>query len=628
MQIPRSKFPKIILNTILLVFFISTSFISAQTSVPQRSEIEDKYQWHLQDIYPDTIIWKRDFQNVMTKTEELGKFRGLLGKSAGNLHQCLALRDTLNIAFWKLYVYASMKLDEDMRKPDFQQLQDRIQAASAKFSESLSFINPEIIAIPQDTLEYFLNASPGLSNYKFYLENINRTKSHILSPPEESILSLVENVTAGPSDFFNMIDNVDIDYPFIIGADGDTIKLTKERYYELTESPDRKLRADAARKFNEAYETYINSLGASLASSVNCDWFYAQARNYGSCLERSLDTDNVPVAVYENLISTVNSNLQPLRKWLQVRKRILGLEEIHPYDLSVPLVPAAKERIPYDEGKGMFISAIRPLGKDYVAAAIKGLESHWIDVYETEGKQSGGYNWGSFGTHPYILMNYNDNMDGLFTIAHEMGHAMNSYYSDKAQPYIYSNMSTMVAEVASTANEILLINYLMNSAVSKEKKLYYLNYYIEQILNTLYGQTMYAEYEKMIHEVVENGGALSAESLRKIYRDLTQKYYGGELVIDDWADLKWSRVSHFYNSYYVYSYAVSYAAAEAIAQKILAADKIALTNYRELLASGGNDYPINQLQKAGVDLITPAPIEMTIAHLSELIEQFESLKAE
>ncbi len=616
------------LAVVLLILNFSILISAQESKIPQRSDIAKKYQWRLDDIYPDTLAWKADYNRVQSQMGALDVFEGKLGQSADNLYQCLALRDSLNNILDRVYVYANLKQGEDTRISQYQELADRASNLSTRFGEVVSFIRPEIIAIPDTILENYLIQNDKLKLYDFYIKDIIRTKAHILSPSEESILAMARIATRGPSNIFNMIDDADIKYPTIKDEHGKNIQLTKERYYKILESPDRTVRRAASKGYNEAYLTYVNTLGATLASSVNDDWFVAETRKYKSTLERDLDGDSIPVSVFENLVKTVDDNLGPLHKWVSIRKRALKLDKIYPYDLDAPLVKPPKLEFPYDSAVVTIETALAPLGAQYVADFTKGVNSGWIDVYETEGKTSGAFSWGAYSTHPYVLLNYNNSMDNFSTIAHEMGHAMHTFYTHRAQPYVYESYATFVAEVASTTNEALLINYLLDHAQSKSEKIYLLNFYIQQIVGTFYTQVMFSEFEKAIHDQVEQGGALSAESMRKIYRDIYQKYWGPEMNLESWNDLGGLRIPHFYNSYYVFQYATSYAAAQAISQKILKGDTGTRDKYLKMLTLGGSEYPVDELKSAGVDMTQPDAINATIALFSNLVDQMDKLLQE
>lgn len=598
--------------------------------IPQRSEISDAYKWKLEDIYADTLAWNSDFNRLKSQMGELEKYKGRLGESPKLLYDCLKMQDSLNIILGRLYVYAFMKQDEDTRIPEYQVLGGRISALNSQFGAIESFVNPEILQIPDDTLRGFVKSYPALKEYDFFLEDLIRSKEHILSPEAENILALARNATDGTEDIFRMLYYADIKFPTVTDENGNQIELTRERYAEILKSPDREVRKNASKAYNEAYFKYFNTLGATLSSTVKNSWFYAQNRKYESCLQQSLDQDSIPTSVVTGLIEAVNANLAPLHKWMSIRKRTLGLDELHGYDTNVPLVSGADKKIPFDKAKEIVVKGLEPLGDNYIADLKKGLGSGWIDVYETEGKSSGGYNWGSYSTHPYILMNYNDNFEGLFTLAHELGHAMHSYYSKKNQNYRNSQYATFVAEVASTTNEAILIRYLLKNTKDKNEKMALLYHFIEEFIGSFYFQTLLTEFELSIHKPVEQGDALSAEKMRQTYRELTRKYWGPDFVVDDWADWGGMRVPHFFshNPYYVFQYSTSSAAALAISKKILEGDKKARDQYLQFLTWGGSDYPVDELKRIGVDMATPQPVDDAIAFFSELVDEMDKLLQE
>ncbi len=616
----------VILTALLLIGNAVSSYGEVK-KIPQRSEIDDTYKWKLEHIYPDTLAWLADYELLKSRMGELESFKGKLGESADILYNCLQIQDSLNIILGKLFVYANMKQDEDTRIPEYQELGGKVGSINSQFGAMESFIDPEILEIPDEKLKGFLESHGGLKTYKFYLENLIRSKEHILSPEEENILALAGNATGGTKDIFRMLYYADVKFPTVTDENGDEIELTRERYREILESPDREVRKNASKAYNEAYQKYFNTLGAALAATAKNNWFYAQARNYSSCLEHSLDDDNIPTSVVTGLVEAVNANLEPLHKWMSIRKRVLGIDELHGYDRSVPLVPEAKEKILYGQANEILIEGLKTMGKSYMSDLEKGLKAGWIDVYETEGKRGGGYHWGSYATHPYILMNFNDNIDGLFTLAHEMGHAMHSFYAKKNQTYRNSQYATFVAEVASTTNETILIKDLIKNTKDKKKKMYLLNHFIEEIIGVFYVQTMFTEFELAVHETIEKGEALSAEGLKQMYSDLSRKYWGPEYVIDEWGGWGGMRIPHYFTHrpYYVFQYATSFAAALAISQKILDGDTKARDHFIEFLAWGGNDYPVAQLRKIGIDMTTPGPVNDAIALFSELVDEMERL---
>ena len=609
----------------LIVTFVFLSAYGQSESIPQRSDIEAKYKWNLEDIYADTAAWNADYNYAEAHYPELQNYEGKLGESSQNLARCLALRDTLNMKIGALYVYSFMKYHEDTRVSFYQELQQRITALNSQISAAISFIEPEILTIPDDKLKKFLKENKDLKAYEFSINDLIRSKAHILSPEEESILALSSPVASGFENIFDMLYMADVKFPTILDENGDSVQITRGRFQKMMESPDRDFRRRAHKAFNEAFEPYYNAFGATLAGSVNSDWFYAQARKHESCLAYRLDNYNVPPAVYENLVDAVNANLEPLHKYVSLRKKVLKLDEIHSYDLSVPLIPESKKEITFDEAKKIILTGLKPLGKKYINDFKKGTDGGWIDVYETEGKYSGGYCWGTYGTHPFILLNYNNTIEQMFTLAHEMGHALHRNYSYENQPYPTAFYTIFVAEVASTVNEAILINHLLDNAKNDDEKLTLLTYYIEQILGTFYFQVMFSEFEKAIHDVVEQGGALSSESMEQMYTDIRSKYWGPELAKDEWGGWGGLRVSHFYTSYYVYQYSTSYAAAQMISQRILSGDTKFRDEYLEFLSWGGNDYPVNQLNKIGVDMTDPAVINSTLELFGNLVDQAEEL---
>ena len=627
MRRTRNSLAILLGSTLILIIGVCTTASAEVKKIPQRSEIGEKYKWELDDIYPDTIAWTAEYERLKAGMGGLDAFKGKLGESAETLYYCLKMQDSLNIILGKLYVYAFMKQDEDTRLSEYQELGGKISSLNAQFASIESYINPEILEIPDAKLLDFLKTFSGLREYEFFLENLIRSKKHVLSPAEENILALAGNATDGTEDIFSMMYYADIKFPTITDENGDQIELTRERYYEILKSPDREVRKNASQAFNGAYQKYFNTFGATLSTKVKDDWFYAQARKYSSSLEHSLDDDNIPESVVTGLIDAVNANLAPLHKWVALRKKAMGLDELHTYDTNVPLVPEAEEKIPFDDARNIVAKSLKPLGDTYIADLNMGFKSGWVDVYETEGKRTGGYNWGSYATHPYILMNYNDKMEGLFTLAHEMGHALHSYYSRKNQPYRNSGYATFVAEVASTTNESILIKYLLKNTKDKKKKMFLLNHYIEEFVGSFYFQTMLTEFELAIHKTVESGEALSAKGMERLYRDIYQKYWGPELVIDDWADWGGLRVPHFidHRPYYVFQYATSAAAALAISNKILEGDKKARDQYLKFLTWGGSNYPVDELKRIGVDMTTPGPISDAIASLSQLVDEMEKL---
>lgn len=614
-------------SAVLAVAFLSAMPLSAGNAgkIPQHSDIEAKYKWRLEDLYPSQAAWDKDFEVLKGSLNRFQPYKGHLGDSPATLRSCLTLTDSLALLSNNLYSYAHLKQDEDTRINTNQEMRGRIADLSNQVWQAMSYIEPEILSLGKDKALGMCDRDPGLAVYRFYIHDLFRQHEHILSDKEESILALSYSVTGSPAQIFSMIDDADIDYGTVKDAKGQEIALTKERYYKILESKDRYLRREANRVRNLAYLRYLNTTAATLGASLKNDLFYMKARNYPTCLAMSLEGDSIPPAVVTNLISTVNANLAPLHKWTSLRKRILGYDTLYTYDLSVPLTSEERREYPYEEAKKIVLEGLRPLGPVYVREFRKGLEGGWVDVYETAGKKSGGYQSGTYSSHPYLLLNYNNTLENVFTLAHEMGHAMHSYYTDRNEPYTYHWHSLFASEVASTTNEAVLMKYLLAKAKSKQEKMDLLNYYIEQIIGTFYTQVMFMEFELAVHERVERGEATSAEYFRKTYREIYQKYWGPDLAIDSLNDLGCLRIGHFYRAYYNYKYATSYAAAQMLSQELLEGKKGAAEKYNKFLSTGSSKYPIDILREAGVDMTNPEPFQRTIKLFGELVDEMERL---
>ena len=593
--------------------------------LPKRDEIEEKFKWRLEDIYPNDEAWEADSKEVRVFNEGISKFKGTLAESPQRLLACLRFCDKMLSLNDKLFIYARMRRDEDNTNPKYQALTDRAMAMNTEAYAAVSFIVPEIISIPEETLSSYMESFEGLHMYKQYISEIMRQKKHILSESEEQLLALASEMANAPSDIFTMFNNADIKFPFIRDEEGNEVELTKGRYIKFLESNDRRVREDA---FHALYDTYAkvrNTLASSLNNNIKKNRFYTIVRKYDSCLEAALDSDNVSTVVYDNLISTVNKNLPLLHRYLRLRKKALKLDKLHMYDLYVPIVEEPARIVSYDDALKMVYKGLQPLGSQYLADLDHSFKSRWIDVYENEGKTSGAYSWGTHLTHPYVLLNYQGTINDVFTIAHEMGHALHSYYTNKTQPYIYSEYKIFVAEVASTVNESLLIRYMLENTKDNKEKAYLLNHFLEEFRGTLFRQTMFAEYEKAIHERIEAGEALTSHDFCSIYRGLNEKYFNDEVLVDSDIDIEWSRIPHFYSSFYVYKYATGLSAATSLSQQILKEGAPAVDRYLGFLGSGGSDYPLNLLKKAGVDLSSPKPVEDAMKVFEGIINELESL---
>ncbi len=594
-------------------------------TLPKRKDIEEKFKWKLEDIYKDKDTWEKDFKTVKELAAQMVNFKGKLGSSAETLLECFKKSDELLSLNDKVFVYARMKRDEDNGNSTYQALTERASTLATEVYTAISFIVPEMLAIPEDKLMSFMNSNKELSVYMFMVQENLRQKEHILTEQEEQILALSTEISDTAGDIFTMYNNADIKFPYIRDEKGEEIEVTKGRYSTLLESRDRRVRKDA---FEAVYSTYTkmkNTLGASLTGNVKKNRFYSMVRKYPSALVASLDNDNVPVEVYDNLIDTVNKNLHLLDRYLKLRKKVLKLDELHMYDLYVPMVEEYDKKVTYEEAKKLVEEGLAPLGQEYLGYLKKGYDSGWIDIYENEGKTSGAYAWGAFKTHPYVLLNYQDNINDVYTLAHEMGHALHSYYTNMTQPYVYSQYKIFVAEVASTVNESLLMRYMLSKSESKQEKAYLLNHYLEEFRGTVFRQTMFAEFEKLIHQKTEQGEALNAQELCDIYYELNKKYFGEAVNVDEEIAMEWSRIPHFYSSFYVYKYATGFSAATAIAEKIYKEGKPAVDKYLEFLKGGGSNYPIELLKIAGVDLSSPQPIQDALNVFEKTLEELEEL---
>ncbi|HVP38285.1 MAG TPA: oligoendopeptidase F [Candidatus Saccharimonadales bacterium] len=613
----------------LLVLISWAGLAAAQgpAKVPQRSDIDPRYKWKLEDMYPTDDAWQADFKRLEEMIPRSAAFKGKVGESAASLLAALQLRDSLGLVGSRLGSYASMRRDQDTRVPKYQGMSDRMMGLNARLRAAGAFFEPEVVAIEPARLEQFLKdpSVPGLAVYRHELDDIQRTRAHVLPKEEEELLARSSEMASASGAIFSAFNNADLRFGTIKDETGADMELTKGRFARCLESPDRRVRRDAFWAMNSAYARFNNTLGACMNANVKRDLFYSRARKYGSALEGSLDPSNIPVSVYQNLVKTVNANLAPLHRYAALRKKWMGLDTLKVYDLYTPLVPAAKVDVPFELAKKEVVAGLKPLGDTYLAQFQKGLESGWIDVYETQGKTSGAYSGGTPTVHPYVLLNYSNTLEDEFTLAHEMGHSMHSFFTWKTQPPVYAGYSLFVAEVASTGNEALLINYLLKQPLDKQRRMFLLNHYLEQIRTTFYRQTLFAEFEMRTHEMAEAGQPLTAEAMNKLYRELFQRYYGPDLDLDSLADYEWSRVPHFYRSFYVYQYATSYAAATALSQKILNEGQPAVDRYLAFLKAGNSAYPIDVLKTAGVDMTTPAPIEATCQKFSELLDEMEKL---
>lgn len=595
------------------------------SSIPQRADIESKYKWDLSDLYKSDDAWQEDFNRAQEMLTKAKGFQGRLAESSEVLFKCLKLRSELSMICDNLHFYSKRNADLDHRVSNYQSMSDRAAMLISQVHAAFSFVEPELLKIDDKKLMDMASQFPETNLYDFYIKELIRSREHIRSGEVEELMAQVSMVARGPMMIFTMLNDADMKYPEIKDEKGNTVQLTKQRYAKFMESSDQRVRRDAHNGLLSTYEEHLNTLGASLSASINKDVFYARARRYPSSLHQALDAGNIPVDVYHSLLNTTEAHLESLHKWMALRKKIMKLDELYSYDLFCPLFPEENYEVSYEDAVKEVMEAVRPLGKDYVENLDKGFKSRWVDVYETEGKASGAYSSSNYSTHPLVLMNYNDTINNMFTLAHEMGHCMHSFFSSKNQPYQKAQYTIFVAEVASTLNEGLLLQHLLKKVTDDRKKLFLLNQHIDNTVGTYFHQVFYAHFELKIHEIIEKGEALSPDVMNELWEDLTKKYYGPSVTIDDYIKYKWARIPHFYYTYYVYQYSTSYAASQAILEKFLAGEEGIVDKYLELLSSGGSDYPINQLAKCGVDMTTPAPFEATLKLFSKQVDDVEKL---
>ncbi|MGO4949060.1 MULTISPECIES: oligoendopeptidase F [Paenibacillus] len=593
------------------------------SEIVKRADAPVENTWKLEDLFPNRKTWDQEYEEVKQLAKKAEQFQGKLN-SAESIGSCFKLEDELSLKTERVYVYAHLHHDEDTAEPTYQGLSQKAKKLGVEVSESLSFVTPEILALPDHQLDAFIE-DPKLADYRFTLQEMKREKAHILGKTEEALLAQVGNLAQAPQTIFGMLNNADLKFPKIKDENGKEVELTHGSYIQFLESPHREVRE---RAFKAVYDTYAknkNTIASTLSANVNKNIFYSRVRKYPSVLEMSLYGDNIPKEVYTNLIDTIHESLPLLHRYIKLRKKLLGVDELHMYDLFAPLVDEYKMDITYEDAKKQTKEGLKPLGEDYLASLQKGYDERWIDVYENENKRTGAYSWGAYGTHPYVLLNHKDNLNSMFTLAHEMGHALHSYYSDNALKYRDAQYTIFLAEVASTTNEALLMDYLLNKSTDPKEKMYLLTYYADQFRTTVFRQTMFAEFEKIVHERAEQGESLTPQLLSEIYYDLNVKYHGPGMKVDKDIEMEWARIPHFYNSFYVYKYATGFSAATSFSKQILEEGQPAVDRYLGFLKSGGSDYSINILKKAGVDMSSPQPIREAMSVFEEVITEMEKL---
>lgn len=594
-------------------------------NIASRSDYDPQYQWALTDIFPSDEAWRECYAKAQASLDTLRSYEGHLSDSAQKLLSFLQFSDELGGQLDALGNYAQRKSDEDTRNAVYQEMTAQFTNLAVATSQADAFSTPELLAIPEQTLTEFYKAAPELTHYRLLLDRVRRQKPHTLSPECEALLAAAGQLSQAPDDIFSMLNDADMSFPDAMDSTGKKHRVTHSTFVALLQSPDRTLRENAFRSLYSVYQQYRNTSAAVLSAQMKQLQFFADARKYDSSLHAALNATEVPVEIYHNLIQTVRENLPAMHRYVRLRKKLLQVDELHFYDLYTPIVADQDIEIEYEDAKKLALEALAPLGEDYRKLLEEGFQNHWIDVYETPGKRSGAYSAGPYGTHPYVLLNYTDTLNDVFTLVHEMGHALHSYQSNKTQSITYANYVIFVAEVASTCNESLLMQYLLSQTDDKRRRAYLINYFLEQFRGTIYRQTMFAEFELWCSQQIAQGNALTAETLSTKYRQLNRDYYGEDIVLDDEIALEWARIPHFYYDFYVYQYATGYAAAIALSQRILEQGEPAVQDYLAFLSSGCSADPISLLRKAGVDMASPAPVASALNLFDSLVSELESL---
>jgi oligoendopeptidase F len=591
----------------------------------KRSDIPKEFTWNLESIYATDAEWEQRYQEVQERVPELEALQGTLAQSGQAFLNVLQKRDEVFEQMEKLFVYASMRRDEDTTQGKYQGMFDRAMQLYVRLSTAISFIEPEILALPQETLDRYVQETPGLKLYRQQLEDLSRQRPHVRSTEIEAVLASAGEIAEGPDSIFSMIDNADLRLPVIKDEEGNDVQLTNGNYLVYIRSDNRAVRKAAFEGMHETFLKQRNTIAATLSTHVKSDSFFTRQRGYSSNRERALSRYNIPVSVYDNLIASVSEYIPVLNRYMELRKRVLGLDELHMYDLYVPIVEETTDEVSYSQARETVLEALSPLGARYTNTLKQAFNERWIDVYETPGKRSGAYSGGAYATHPFILLNYQDKRESMFTLAHELGHSMHSQFTRTTQPFQYGDYTIFVAEVASTLNEGLLTNYLLKTTTDRQVRLALLNHALEDLRGTLYRQTMFAEFEYQMHSKAEAGEPLTADSLTETYYALNQKFYGGVAAVDELVGIEWARIPHFYSSFYVYQYATGISAASALVQQILQEGQPAVNRYLNFLSSGSSDYSIELLKKAGVDMTSPEPVRQACQLFDSYLKQMEEL---
>ena len=594
------------------------------SSLPTRDEIANEFKWNLNDIYANEEEFKQDISEVQNLITKLNNFQGTLDKPS-SLKDCLRLQDNLEVKISSLFAYARMSRDTDAKNPHYQSLTSQIESLLAEAASACAFIEPELLSLPLDYLKTLVQKDSNFKIYQFYFEDLLRQKEHVLSPTEEMLLAKTSELMKVPTNTYTILTNADLVFPQIINETGEKVQLSEGRYNSLIRSKDRTVRKSAFINLFATYATFRNTFATLFSSNIKNTIFYTKAKKYKSTLHAALENTNVPIDVYTNLINTVHDNLHLLHQYTSLKKDFLKLDQIHMYDLYVSLAKESNEQYSYEDGLKLVLESLKPLGQQYIDDLLKGVNNGWVDIYENQGKRTGAYSWGVFGVHPFVLLNYDNRYGSVSTLAHELGHAMHSYYSNKHQAYRNSSYTIFCAEVASTTNEILLLDHMLELETDPTKRIYFINQYLEQVRTTVYRQAMFAEFELLTHAKAESGETLTADLLETIWLDLNRKYYGDEIILDDEIKIEWARIPHFYRPFYVYQYVTGYAAATTLAENLSTQVKCAQKRYLDYLKSGGSAYSIDLLKIAGVDMSQPLPLQITLSKFAKRLSELKKL---
>lgn len=591
----------------------------------KRSQVREEDTWNLRDLFATNEEWEKSLVEIQALADKIAAKAGKVGASAADLLELLAVSAEMEEKLERAFSYAARLFDEDQKNTANQALYQKVHMIFAGIASKCAFMTPEILAIPGEVLEGYYKEEPGLEFYRKQIQEIQRRKEHSLSTEMETLLAMSSEMGQTASQTYSVLNNADLVFPEMEDENGDTVRISTGRFIGLLESPDRRVRREAFEKYYSVYEQFSHTMAALYDGQVKKQIFHARARKYPSTLEAAVDVNNVPSSVYRNLLDTVEKNMDKMHRYVRLRRRCLGLDELHMYDIYTPMIADAAREISYEEAKETVLAALAPMGEDYVAKVKEGFENRWIDVYENEGKRGGAYSAGVYGAHPYVLLNFSGTLDSMFTLAHEMGHAMHSYYSNENQPYIYADYKIFVAEVASTCNEILLMEYLLKNTTDQKERAYLYNHYLDSFKGTVYRQTMFAEFEMKSNKMVEEGVGLTADNLCSLYKELNEKYYGPDMISDREISFEWARIPHFYMNFYVYQYATGFSAAVALAHAILNEGQPAVERYKKFLSGGCSESPIDLLKIAGVDLESAGPIQEALDVFDEILAKMEEL---